>query len=47
MNSEIITCIRIPVFPIGILKYRHHKNEVFAFISVRYTITDLQTRESF
>jgi len=29
-------------FHLEYLKYRPHENEVFAFISVRYTITNIQ-----
>ena len=38
MNTETLICIWILTFPIGII----HENEVFYFISVPYTITDLQ-----
>ena len=42
MNSGTLICIWILAFPIGIIKIRLHENEVFYFISVPYTITDLQ-----
>jgi len=42
-----LICKWIPVFSIANLKYRTHKNDVFAFISFRYTITDIETPETF
>ena len=43
MNFDTLICIWILEFPIGIIQFRLYKNEVFYFISVPYTITDLQT----
>jgi hypothetical protein len=34
------------VFPIGIIEFRLHENVVFEFISVTYTITDLEAPET-
>ena len=42
INSATLICIWILAFPIGIIKFRLHENEVFYFISVPFTITDLQ-----
>jgi len=46
MKYETLICIRTPVFPIGIYGYRPYGNEVYAFISVRSTITVFQTPET-
>ena len=42
MKSDTLICILILAFPIGIIQVWHHENEVFYFISVPYTITDIQ-----
>ena len=46
MNSDTFNCIWILVIPIGIIEFSTHVNEVFEFISVSYTITDLQPPEN-
>ena len=42
INSDTLICIWILAFPIGIIQVSTHENEVFYFISVPFTITDLQ-----
>ena len=43
MNSGTLICIWILALRIGIFEYRTLENQVFALVSIRYTITDLQT----
>ena len=42
LNSDSLICIWILAFPIGIIQVPTHENEIFNFILVPYTITDLQ-----
>ena len=46
MNSDTLIGLWILVFPIGIIEVSTHVNFVFDFISVPYTITELQARET-
>ena len=46
MNSDTLICIWILVFPIGIIEVSTARNEVFYFISVPCTITDLLAPET-
>jgi len=46
MKSDPLICLGILVFPIGIIIFRPHVNVVFDFISVPYTISDLQEPET-
>jgi len=46
MNYGTLICLWILVFPIGKIEFRPHLNVVFDFISVPYTITDLQASET-
>ena len=46
MNSDTLICICILVFPIGIIEVSKPENEVFSFISVPCTNTDLQVPEN-
>ena len=41
-NSDTLICIWLFAFPIGIIQVSTPENEVFYFISVPFTITDLQ-----
>jgi hypothetical protein len=45
MNTLTLIYICILVFPIGIIEVSTKENEVFYFISVTYTITDIQSPE--
>jgi len=46
INSDTLICLWILVIPIGIIEVSTHVNVVFDFISVTYTITDLQAPET-
>ena len=46
MISDTLICLWILVFPIGIKNVRTHVVDVFDFISVPYTITDVQVPET-
>jgi len=47
MNSDTLICLWILVFPIGIFEISISHKSSFDFISVPYTITDLQSPETF
>ena len=42
MNSDTLICIWILAFPIGIIRFESTKMNFFYFVSVPYTITELQ-----
>jgi len=46
MESDTLILYEYWYYRLAYLKYRHHKNEVFDFISFRYKITDLQEPET-
>jgi hypothetical protein len=46
MNSDTLVCLWIFVIPVGILEISTSINIAFDFISVPYTITDLQAHGS-
>jgi len=46
MYSDTLYCIWILVYAIGIIEVSTHEYEVFYFISVTYTISDLQVPET-
>jgi len=43
MSSENKFVCECRYLEMAYLKYRRHENEIFAFISIRYTITNIQT----
>ena len=46
MKSDTLICIWILVFPFGVIEFTTQEIEVFDFISVLYTITDIQVPET-
>jgi len=47
MNTDTLIFIWILVFPIGIIEVSKPRKWIFYFLSVPYTITDLQVPETF
>jgi hypothetical protein len=46
MKTDTLIWMWILEYPIGLFEVRTQKNDVFGFISVLYTITDIQAPET-